>query len=781
MGVKKSLATLIEAESLLNDGTAVVVYSILLKAVQAGGFSSYLASAANSNGWHIVWVAARMSVIGPAFGALIGVLSVRWLEANAGTDRDANVEVICTLAMPFLVFYLAETAFGEAMQMSGVLAVVCYGLVFASPYGKVRIDSRVEHFLHEFWGMVGHLINTIIFTISGITIVTSIDPRRPDFGTDFGLAIASWAAMTVFRAIVMFGVIPIFKSGHYGYDWRDALVITWGGLRGAVGLALAVAVFGDTTLPELNASQNIALFGTRSNSVHFQQVVLLHVSMTVLLTLLVNAPTSAPILKAVGLTKLSNERVSMLQMAQVELHEIAIAAKLKMAPHPVLSQVNWPGVWRLACFDDMVATILGIKPSPDSPAPWDAAEDEEAEAKSPALSPSWSPRRQRMSKEAMAEMVVTDSIEAAVASAVDVATKRERRQSKEAARRRRVTKESMARRISNESSSSPDAAKAALREARTKWRMLRVKLEAASALLGGYEEFAIDFKKRLRQKRFKEAKFIMLETLQATVWNMFETGQVRPRTAQFLKQLVLEQIDNVEASRNLEVTNPLPFQPLQDGSLSFRPRVLRVAAAFESFAEASVIFRPLAKYANELVLREFGRGYDAVVGYYMGFEQVLAAHDHGHKFTLDKELDAAFKECVKQNIKDASVAIASLRLQWPKLCTALNTLRVARAILNQGESLINDLSHHGGLHETEVGRMLDMIAKASSKLSQLNPADALPPEERSHFIPNHFKKTHTQEELDKAAPKLNRKMTLTTTIPAVLVTPSVEVGTASAV
>ncbi len=138
MGVKKSLATLIEGESLLNDGTAVVVYSILLKAVLANGLTSWLATASSIGGWHIVWVAVRMSLIGPLFGAALGILSVMWLHANSGADRDANVEVICTLAMPFLVFYLAETAFGDAMQMSGVLAVVCYGLVFASPFGKVR-------------------------------------------------------------------------------------------------------------------------------------------------------------------------------------------------------------------------------------------------------------------------------------------------------------------------------------------------------------------------------------------------------------------------------------------------------------------------------------------------------------------------------------------------------------------------------------------------------------------------------------------------------------------
>ncbi|MBT7362581.1 MAG: hypothetical protein HN813_11415, partial [Rhodospirillaceae bacterium] len=68
MGVKKSLATLIEAESLLNDGTAVVVYSILLKAVQSEGLGAWLAVSSDAGGWYIVWVTVRMSIIGPLFG-----------------------------------------------------------------------------------------------------------------------------------------------------------------------------------------------------------------------------------------------------------------------------------------------------------------------------------------------------------------------------------------------------------------------------------------------------------------------------------------------------------------------------------------------------------------------------------------------------------------------------------------------------------------------------------------------------------------------------------------
>eukprot|EP00325_Prymnesiales_sp_UTEX-LB-985_P033684 CAMPEP_0174733314 /NCGR_PEP_ID=MMETSP1094-20130205/61062_1 /TAXON_ID=156173 /ORGANISM="Chrysochromulina brevifilum, Strain UTEX LB 985" /LENGTH=682 /DNA_ID=CAMNT_0015935955 /DNA_START=67 /DNA_END=2112 /DNA_ORIENTATION=+ len=382
MGVKKSLATLIEAESLLNDGTAVVVYSILLKAVKAGGIGAWLDAESTVGAWHILWVTVRMSILGPMFGASFGFLCVRWLESNANVDRNARVEVICTFAMPFLVFYLAETAMGSTGQMSGVLAVVAYGLVFASPYGRVRIDPEIAHFLHGengFWGVVGHLVNTLIFVISGITIILNVkltgvayEDHRRSFGADLGYGIATYVLTTVLRGCVMFGLMPYFRRGPYGYDWRDALVITWGGLRGAVGLALAVSVFKDASIDEGG------LFATAADGSHFRQVVLVHCSIEVLLTLLINAPSSGVILKRIGLTKLSGDRVSQLQMSQRLLRKLAHSSLAHMGQHPVMSDMRWEAVQRFANFDAMCADILGQHYVFDPANTWMPPEDESA-------------------------------------------------------------------------------------------------------------------------------------------------------------------------------------------------------------------------------------------------------------------------------------------------------------------------------------------------------------------------------------------------------------------
>ena len=111
--------------------------------------------------------------VGCLWGAGFGYGAVLWLQWNKHVDRDANVEVVVTLATPFLVYYGAEMFLNE-VAMSGVLAVVSFGLVFAAPFGRTKLDPSTEHFLHEFWGMVGYLINTLLFTISGLVVILNL-------------------------------------------------------------------------------------------------------------------------------------------------------------------------------------------------------------------------------------------------------------------------------------------------------------------------------------------------------------------------------------------------------------------------------------------------------------------------------------------------------------------------------------------------------------------------------------------------------------------------------
>ena len=632
--------------------------------------------------------------------------------------------------------------------MSGVLAVVTYGLVFASPFGRVRLDPEVAHFLHGeegFWGVVGYLVNTLIFVISGLVMILNIEVTGPayedginSFGADIGYGVASYLSMTVFRGVVMFGVMPLFRRGHYGYDWRDALVITWGGLRGAVGLALAVSVFADAEI------DHGGMFGSAADAHHFRLVVLVHCSLTVLLTLLINAPSSGLLLERIGLTKLSGDRVSQLQMSQRLLRKQSHASLTALASHPIHSDMNWERVQRLANFDEMCAKILGQTYSFEKSEIWLPPPIEAGNQKRGRTWSVWCCPGSRASSMVMASRGAPDAHTAASAAANATGgtayvgacnaaeTGADGAGSRLSAAQRRVLAFGATR----------------AQEAEDNWRRFRLRLAPAIDMSN---EFSVDFQARLRERRAHEAKYRILEQLKANLWGMFDSGQLCPHAAQRLTALVEEQVDQIERRRKAgaaikwlldddgklpvestrmtdtdgrrtlndygaSVLNPFPFAPLDDLPTDVDVQ-LRMARFFDSLSSRSWLLRPLASASSRSFI--FERRYDATVGYLLAHEEILNSRNRGHKFCLDVELDARFKQIVQANMAAAQSNLNKLKASWPKLCTALNTFKGARLALNKGKHLVEELSKYGALHETETERLLDHIADAKAQLNTM--------------------------------------------------------------
>lgn len=151
---------------------------------------------------------------------------------------------------------------------------------------------------------------------------------------DTGFGVAIYACMTVYRAIMLFGAIPLFKHAHYGFDWRDALVCIWGGLRGAVGLALALAITSDELIVDCDEVEAAVVADggcSFAGAARFKRVALLHMCITVGVTLLVNAPSSSLLVKAVGLTKLPGRKVSAVQVCWRSQRALRLPRTLALA------------------------------------------------------------------------------------------------------------------------------------------------------------------------------------------------------------------------------------------------------------------------------------------------------------------------------------------------------------------------------------------------------------------------------------------------------------------
>jgi len=264
LGCKASLSTTIEGESLLNDGTALVMYTILVKLVEgdrSDGVGDYL----------LTFV--KMSFGGALFGTTFAVLVVQWLRM---IFNDALAEITITLSAAYLCFFIAE----YFLHVSGVLAVVCLGLYFG--HHRTSVSPEVAHFLEDFWQCLGFFGNTLIFVVAG----TVIGYKLPSFpASEFAQMFVMYLACSLIRAIVIGLIYITFKAcGAEVGEFKDQIVATWAGLRGAVGLSLAMMVFGNTRICE-----------------PIRDVVMFHTAGIVVLTVCINSTTMPHLVSLLGL------------------------------------------------------------------------------------------------------------------------------------------------------------------------------------------------------------------------------------------------------------------------------------------------------------------------------------------------------------------------------------------------------------------------------------------------------------------------------------------------
>ncbi|XP_070552787.1 sperm-specific sodium:proton exchanger-like [Ptychodera flava] len=305
LGASKQLGTLIEGESLLNDGCSIVIFHVFLELSLPGG---------GMTGIEILIYFVRVAFGGPLFGFVMAKLTTLWLS---NIFNDALTEITITLASTYLTFYIGE----GVLQVSGVLAVVMLGLIVNAE--KTSISPEVEVFLHRFWEMLAYLANTLIFVLVGVVIVELAMSNVES--SDWFYILATYMGINIIRAIAIALFSPILSRIGYGLSWRNAAVMTWGGLRGAVGLALALLV---TSTPGID-QQTI---GSK---------VLLHTSGIVVLTLCINATTIQSLLKVLGMSDISIPKRLAMANAVRRLQESQVRTFAMLKADRFLADTDW--------------------------------------------------------------------------------------------------------------------------------------------------------------------------------------------------------------------------------------------------------------------------------------------------------------------------------------------------------------------------------------------------------------------------------------------------------
>ena len=217
MRAEPRLSMVVESESLLNDGVAAVGFAILI------GIANGEALTASGAAIALLWTVAG----GLAIGAVIGfvVLTV------AGRTEDHLVEVTLTTVVAWGSFLLAEH-----IHASGVFAALAAGLIVGNlgPRGSISVAGR-QH-VQDFWAYAAFLANSCLFLLIG-----SHEAHQPIALVSLPLGMAIVLTLIGRAAAVYPLALPFARSGlRLPATYQHVLV--WGGLRGAVGLALALAV-----------------------------------------------------------------------------------------------------------------------------------------------------------------------------------------------------------------------------------------------------------------------------------------------------------------------------------------------------------------------------------------------------------------------------------------------------------------------------------------------------------------------------------------------------------
>ena len=269
LNTSKRFSTLVDGESLLNDGTGIVLFMLFF-----GAFSGE-APLCSSPFLEFLVVAGG----GALLGYMLAVLTIFFITRLKGDEMVQNSVIILSA---YLTFILAQ----GYLKLSGVIALVAFGLEMTY-HGKLRFSPKANEFTEKFWDLASFIANPLVFIIVGIIIAVQVKLSWVSLAVTVGV----YFGVNLIRTAVVFLFYPLMKRCGYGLSRREAVILSWGGLRGALGLTLALMVSATVAIPEDIRSQ-----------------VLLMTAGVVALSLTVNATTIRRLLERLGLTEVPAAR-----------------------------------------------------------------------------------------------------------------------------------------------------------------------------------------------------------------------------------------------------------------------------------------------------------------------------------------------------------------------------------------------------------------------------------------------------------------------------------------
>jgi CPA1 family monovalent cation:H+ antiporter len=240
LGVPERVNTVVGGESLVNDGSALVAYRLAVVAVVSGAFS-------------LAQGGLDFLLVGGG-GLLLGLVLARLVLPLWSRLGDPTIMITVSLLLPYVVYIVAEE-----LHVSGILAVVSYGLYqgWRAPSLFSGASTRLQAL--SFWETLVFLLNSLLFILVGLQFPAILEGSRESSVADLLLYAALVCGVVIGVRLVWFFTVPylhpvfdrLLRNRYLRAPWQERLVMGWSGMRGAVSLAAALAIplYTDTGAP----------------------------------------------------------------------------------------------------------------------------------------------------------------------------------------------------------------------------------------------------------------------------------------------------------------------------------------------------------------------------------------------------------------------------------------------------------------------------------------------------------------------------------------------------
>jgi len=225
--VPRKLSTIVDGESLINDGTALILFQILLVGIGEKTFTKTIGfSFFALQGIHLLQSIILAIIIGCIFG---------WVFSyTIGHSKNKGVQLTLSLILAHVTFITSETMFNA----SGILATMVAGIIVGN-FGKRKMDKKSQYSFKDIWEFLGFISNSLIFLLLGAKLGQ----------TD----IHYWGVMILVSLIVIFLARPVsvflsflitnrFRCKETQIGYKDQIITVWGGLRGALAAGAVLLI-----------------------------------------------------------------------------------------------------------------------------------------------------------------------------------------------------------------------------------------------------------------------------------------------------------------------------------------------------------------------------------------------------------------------------------------------------------------------------------------------------------------------------------------------------------